>query len=89
MDYLKAHKGQFKRDFGVNELFLFGSFSRNEQTEKSDIDLLMETDRKNFRNRLAFKTYLENHFQRPVDVGYLDSINSYIRQKIQEELIHV
>lgn len=43
---LEQMKPQLTTQFGVNELALFGSFSRNEQTINSDIDIMVDFTKK-------------------------------------------
>jgi predicted nucleotidyltransferase len=48
LQILVAHKQQLIA-FGVNKIGLFGSYLRNEATEQSDIDLLVDIQKeKNF-----------------------------------------
>ncbi len=39
---LKSHKGKLKERYGVKEIGIFGSYVRGEQTEKSDVDILVD-----------------------------------------------
>jgi len=38
---IKAEMPYLEKHFGVEEIALFGSYSRGEQTENSDIDILV------------------------------------------------
>ena len=53
---LKLHKPEFSK-LGVQNIGLFGSYARNEQSDKSDIDLLIdfEPEKENFDNQDASK----------------------------------
>jgi predicted nucleotidyltransferase len=42
-------KPRLQAAYGVTELALFGSFARGEQTEQSDIDILVKLARPDFR----------------------------------------
>ena len=42
INYLTEHKEQFKKDFGITKIGLFGSYARNEAKNDSDIDILIE-----------------------------------------------
>jgi len=42
---LKQELPYLKQRYGVSNVGLFGSYSRNEQTEHSDIDLLVDFER--------------------------------------------
>ena len=39
---LREHLPSLRRRYGVRELWLFGSYVRNEQSEDSDLDVLIE-----------------------------------------------
>ena len=87
--FLKEKKAYLKEQFNIDSVGLFGSYARNEATAQSDIDLAIVTKTKSFQNRYKLKAYLEKEFQKPVDVGYLDSLRTFIRKEIQEEIIYV
>ena len=42
---LQAHKSELVAAYGVRRLALFGSLARDEATNQSDVDLLVEFDR--------------------------------------------
>ena len=49
-DYIKTIKqnsSKITNDFGIKTLRIFGSVSRNEQTELSDLDVCVETETPN------------------------------------------
>jgi predicted nucleotidyltransferase len=50
LKYLSKNKELFKQNFNIIRIGLFGSFARDEQTENSDIDIIieMETDTQQF-----------------------------------------
>ena len=39
---LREHLPGLRRRYGVSELWLFGSYARNEQSQDSDLDVLIE-----------------------------------------------
>lgn len=69
--FLKENKSHLREHFFCTEIGLFGSFARNEQTEKSDIDILVvfEPNTPNlFDVEQELKAYLKTHFEREIDV---------------------
>jgi len=50
---LKANRDELSRRYGVTKIGLCGSFSRNEQRDSSDIDIVVELDSPN-----AFRSFL-------------------------------
>ena len=89
--FIKAHKQAFHDKYGVYKIGIFGSFTRDEQTETSDIDIAIEmvTHKKNLHNFLAFKRHLENEFGRKVDLGIESALKPEAQKFIEKEIIYV
>lgn len=77
--------------FGVARIGLFGSFVRNKQKAKSDIDLLVNFlgEKKTFRNYMNFIHFMEKLLQRKVEVLTPESLSPYIAPYIQRETEYV
>ncbi len=67
-DILKEHKADIKRRFGVKRIGLFGSCARGEEREDSDVDVIVEFEDPNFDDFMDLAAYLEDLFDRPVDI---------------------
>jgi len=80
---LKENKRNIK-SFGVKRIGLFGSYTRNEQKETSDIDFLVEFEKgkKTFDNYMGLKLFLENLFNCKVDLVIKESIKEEIKPYI-------
>jgi predicted nucleotidyltransferase len=87
--FLKENKELLTKQFFVKRIALFGSYARDEVTENSDIDLLIDTEVKDIKNRFYLKEYLSQNLNSEVDICYLDSLRSFIKKHIQDELIYV
>ncbi|RAK14032.1 hypothetical protein B0I26_1374 [Anoxybacillus vitaminiphilus] len=74
----------WKGKYGVKRIGLFGSYSRGEQKESSDIDVLVEfmDHAMTFDNYMDLKFNLEDHFQKPVDLVILDDIKPALKPSI-------
>ena len=79
------------RGFGVSKIGLFGSFVRNEQNEKSDIDLIVqfEQGKKSYLKFINLSDYLEELFDKKVDLLTDKAISPYMKSKIKKEAIYV
>jgi uncharacterized protein len=76
--------------FGVRSLALFGSVARDEATESSDLDFLVEfEDPATFDRYMDLKFFLEDLFGKPVDLVTRRSLKPQIRQTVLEEAINV
>jgi predicted nucleotidyltransferase len=84
---LKANEAHIK-GFGVRSLGLFGSFAHGNDTEKSDLDLVVEFDKKTFDAYMDLKIFLESLFGRPVDLVLADAIKPRLRGPILEDAVH-
>ncbi|MFA4924867.1 MAG: nucleotidyltransferase family protein [Ignavibacteriaceae bacterium] len=85
IEILKSHRELLKK-YSVIRIGLFGSFSRNESTKRSDIDLLVEFEDKSFDNFIDLAFELENIFGRKVDLLTKKGISPYIFPLVQNEI---
>jgi predicted nucleotidyltransferase len=86
-ELLAKNESQLRR-LGVKRCGLFGSFTRDEQNDKSDVDILVEFEegRKNFDNFMALAFFLEDLFGRRVDLLTPESLSPYIGPHILNEV---
>lgn len=89
LNYLKNHKQELKEKFGLIKIGLFGSYAKGTEHENSDIDFVIETEKKDFFIRDDMKIYLEDAFKVSVDIGYLSSFREFYKTKIEKEIIYV
>jgi predicted nucleotidyltransferase len=75
------------RKLQVNELALFGSFARGEETDTSDIDFYVEFERKTFDNYMGVRRLLEHLFPRKIDLVIKSGIRPRLRDNILSEAI--
>jgi len=79
------------QNHGIARIGLFGSYAREEQTEKSDIDILIEfePEKENFDNYMTVYDLLENLFSnKKVEVVTKNGLSPYIGPKILKEVIY-
>ncbi len=76
------------RDLGVKRYGLFGSLVREETTEQSDIDILVEFEpgQKTFDNFMKLAFLLEDLLGRDVDLVTAESLSPYIGPHILREV---
>ncbi len=87
---LRQKDAELRSKFGVKSLLLFGSVARDEATSASDVDLLVEFERPvGYFGLFALQDYLEDLLGCPVDLGTLDSLKPYIKERVIGELIRV
>jgi len=83
MKKLENNMVNIKR-YGVKKIGLFGSYARNEQESRSDIDILVEFERgkKAFDNYMDLKFFLEDLFGDKVDLVIADALKPDLKPYI-------
>jgi predicted nucleotidyltransferase len=77
---------------GIRNVGLFGSYSRDEQSVKSDIDILIDfnPEMENFDNYMAVCDIIEQLFKNEkVEIVTKNGLCPYIGPKILNEVIYV
>lgn len=80
-----AENNQEIKAYGVKSIRLFGSHLHNRASEGSDIDLLVEFDKKTFDNYMDLKFFLEDIFNRKVDLVLADTLKPQLKPYILED----
>jgi len=91
LNTIRAKKAEISR-FGIKDIGLFGSYARGEQSENSDIDILVdfEPDQENFDNYMAVYDIIEKLFKgQRVEVLTKNGLSPYIGPKILNEVTYV
>ncbi|BAW96759.1 DNA polymerase beta domain protein region [[Synechococcus] sp. NIES-970] len=87
--HLTKYRDQLEK-FGVKSLALFGSTARDEATIDSDLDFLVEFDTElTFDIYMDFKFFLEELFNRRVDLVIKEDLKPQIRENILKQAIYV
>jgi predicted nucleotidyltransferase len=90
IDLISAHAGELRSQYGIRSLRLFGSVSRGEQTENSDVDIFVDTQTPNPFILMEAKDFLANVMQRPVDIiRNHKNLNPRLRSRIERDGIVV
>ena len=74
------------REKGVKKIGLFGSFAKNKQKKKSDIDFLVEFEKITFDNYIDVLIMLKELFKRKIDLiieGDLRPELNYVKEEAQ------
>ena len=81
-------KGYIQEKYFVDQFFLFGSYAKNQQTSNSDIDLLVSFKQPiDMFDFMDLEEYLEKIFNKKIDLGTLNSLKKFIKDKILKEAI--
>jgi len=86
---LKKLKPILEREFKVSKIGLFGSVVRNEQSQDSDIDIIVEFSEPIGLKFVELAEFLEKNLGRKVDLVSSKGISPYIKPYIEKEVIYI
>ena len=88
---IRKHKSELS-ELGIRNIGLFGSYVRDEQSDKSDIDILVEFDpnKENFDNYMAVYDLIEQLFKnKRIEIVTKNGLSPYIGPGILNEVMYV
>ena len=89
IDLISAHADELRSQFGIRSLRLFGSVSRGEQREDSDVDICVDMEPSLYL-LVRLKRFLEQLLQCTVDVVRMHRhINPNLLENIERDGIYV
>ncbi len=87
---LQKIKGEVTKEYSVRTIGVFGSVARDELTDQSDIDLLVEFSKPvGFVHFMRLEEFLSQRLGKQVDLVTPDSLKPVIRQDVLSEVISV
>ncbi len=87
---LRATKPLLQEQYRVTELGIFGSYARGEQTQTSDVDVLVDYDQAPTLFKLVeLREYLAGVVGVKVDVVTKNGLKPRIRERVLSEVIYV
>ncbi|MDZ7724075.1 MAG: nucleotidyltransferase family protein [candidate division KSB1 bacterium] len=92
IDFLREQYPVLEKNYNISKIGIFGSFARNEEDDKSDIDIILEFEpgtRNIYEKKTDLKSFLQSRFHRNVDLCREKYIKPYIKNYIQKEAIYV
>jgi predicted nucleotidyltransferase len=92
LKFLVEQKSFFQQEFQIIKIGLFGSYARGEQSEKSDIDLIVEfapNTSQLFEKKAQLKSILKKKFNKDVDICREKYIKPYFKNQILNSAIYV
>ena len=88
---LQEHKQDLKDEYGVTAVGVFGSYVRGEQTEQSDVDILVEFSHPNNIDLFDFielEEFLSKQLGIKVDLVTKSALKPLIKDQILKETIY-
>jgi predicted nucleotidyltransferase len=89
LEYLSTHKAEFQKKYQVEKIGLFGSYARDEATEKSDIDIYVDIY-PTIDNIMGLKRKIENSLNHKVDIITAHkNMRPFLLQTITKDICYV
>ena len=86
-DILKLLKKDIKKFATIEKAWIYGSFAREDDGPKSDVDIALQTnDAFTYFDLAEVQHHLENSINRKVDIGFIDSFKPYIFEHVKPDL---
>ena len=90
IEILKYQKQQLIKKYPISEMGLFGSYSRGDNNEQSDIDILVDfNDRIDGFDFVKIAHHLEDAFKQKIDLVSRKGIKPKYLPFVEKNLIHV
>ncbi|MBD3374333.1 hypothetical protein GF406_04790 [candidate division KSB1 bacterium] len=89
---LKDRLPELRKEYNISKIGLIGSFARNEQTEKSDIDILFDFrpgTKDIHEKKEKLRDYLSKQLHRDVDLCREKYIKPYFKDYLKRDVIYV
>ena len=90
VEKLSAFKREFGRQYGITKLGIFGSVARQENTEDSDIDIVVEVEKPTLSLMYELREMLKSIFKCEVDlVRFRSTLCPLFKSNILNDVVYV
>jgi predicted nucleotidyltransferase len=92
LNFLIENKSELLSKYHLSKIGLFGSFSRDEATNKSDVDIIFDFKEEVedvYSMKMALKIYLSEIFNRSIDLAREKYLKPYAKEQILKDVIYV
>ena len=92
LNFIRQNQNYLKEHFYIKKIGLFGSFVHNEQTEDSDIDIIIELEDNTpaiYELKEELRELIGKQFHRDVDIAREKYLKSYVKSQIINEAVYV
>ncbi len=89
IESIRSQKNYLSNAFGVEEIGVFGSYARGDETAESDVDILIQFKKPSFDSLMGAYLYLEKLLNKKVDlVTKSRSLSTRFLTIIEKEIIY-
>ena len=89
VEKIKALKPELSAKYYVEKIGYFGSFARNEQTDSSDIDIIVSFSKPLGWAFFDLQELLEKELNRKVDIVSVNALKEQLKETILNEVKYV
>jgi uncharacterized protein len=90
LQILATQKRSLLKTYRITRLGIFGSYARNQQTESSDLDVLVDYENApTLFQLIELRDYLSDLFSMKVDLVTKNGLKARIREKVLAEVIYL
>ncbi len=90
LENLKKFKKLNENKYNIESIGIFGSYARNENSDISDVDIVVKTKNPDPFNVVHIKEDLEKQLGVAVDIVRLrNRMNPYLKNRIEKEAVYV
>ena len=87
---LKQYKNENQKKYRIVKIGIFGSVARDQINNESDIDIVVVLEKQDLFFIIGIKQELEQKLFHPVDiVSYRETMNKYLKKRIDTEAVYV
>ena len=87
---IEEFKKNRAKEFGIVKIGIFGSVARNDSNYESDVDIVVKMESQDLFKLIGIKQNLEEILQLPVDIiSYRETMNSFLKKRIDKDAIYV
>ena len=87
---LRRFKEMNRHKYSIIRIGLFGSAARDNISEKSDIDVVVQLETQDLFDLIGIKLDLEEQLHQKVDiVSYREKMNEFLKHRIDKEAVYV
>ncbi|MCM8820343.1 MAG: nucleotidyltransferase family protein [Candidatus Omnitrophica bacterium] len=89
-EIIQKHKGELQEKYKIKEIAIFGSYVRNEQKKRSDVDILVDFyELPDLLKFIEIERYLEEILGIKVDLVRKPALRAELRDKILSEAVEI
>jgi len=88
VERIASIREELSERYTVVRIGVFGSFARGEESEESDVDIIVDLAEPTFDHYMDLKFRLEDALERPVDLVMVETVKPRLKPIIEREVVY-